>query len=139
MKTDPFPATIPCKFMSDSEYSVIKSEVIKKFDCTILHTPVSDYREEETKRAGTPVKKLKKKKNIFRKNNIAPSDDEYELSDVQTSPKRELPWVRSSPSPRKMLDDVDNHSKYFLKKPAYKIMLVIANAIFIDESFRDYS
>ena len=24
---------IPCKLMSDSEYSVIKSDVIKRFDC----------------------------------------------------------------------------------------------------------
>ena len=28
METDPFPA-----FMSDSEYCVIKSDVIKRFDC----------------------------------------------------------------------------------------------------------
>ena len=61
----------------------------------------------------TPVKKLKKKKkNLFHRNNIAPSDDEYELSNVQTSPKRgDLPWVRS-PSPRKMLDDVAHHCKF---------------------------
>ena len=24
---------MPCRFMSDSEYSVIKSDVIKRFDC----------------------------------------------------------------------------------------------------------
>lgn len=68
----------------------------------------ADYREEE--RSTTPIKKLKKKKRSpFRKNNIAPSDEEYELSDVQGSPKRDIPWVKPS-SPRRMLDDVANHT-----------------------------
>ena len=63
-------------------------------------------------RAHTPVKKLKKKKKHLRKNKLAPSDDEFELSDVQTTPKKQpIPWTRS-PSPRKMLDDEDSHSKY---------------------------
>ena len=28
--------SVPCKFMSDSEYSVIKSGVIKRFDCICI-------------------------------------------------------------------------------------------------------
>ncbi|KAK3578091.1 hypothetical protein CHS0354_006748 [Potamilus streckersoni] len=54
----------------------------------------------------TPEKKLraKKKKKKFIKNSVAPSDDEFELSDVHNSPKDPLPWTRS---PRKMLDNPD--------------------------------
>ena len=33
METDPT-RSVPCKLMLDSEYSVIKSDVIKSFDCT---------------------------------------------------------------------------------------------------------
>ena len=28
--------SVPCKLMSDSEYSVIKSDVIKSFDCNTI-------------------------------------------------------------------------------------------------------
>lgn len=62
-------------------------------------------------RSDTPVKKLKKKKKHLRKNKLAPSDDEFELSDVQNTPKKQpIPWVRS-PSPRKMLEDQDVHGE----------------------------
>ena len=30
--------SVPCKFMSDSEYSVIKNEVLKRFDCILKLT-----------------------------------------------------------------------------------------------------
>ncbi|KAH3729475.1 ADP-ribosylation factor-like protein 13B isoform X2 [Dreissena polymorpha] len=42
----------------------------------------------DEERSETPVRKLKKKKKHLRKNKLAPSDDEYELSDVQTTPKK---------------------------------------------------
>ena len=29
--------SVPCKFSSDSEYSVIKNDVIKRFDCTLSY------------------------------------------------------------------------------------------------------
>ena len=36
METNPFRnKSVPCKLMLDSEYSVIKSDVIKSFDCSI--------------------------------------------------------------------------------------------------------
>ncbi|WAR08165.1 AR13B-like protein [Mya arenaria] len=42
----------------------------------------------EEERSITPVRKLKKKNKHLRKNKLAPSDDEYELSDVQNTPKK---------------------------------------------------
>ena len=44
MKTDPFPA-----FMSDIEYSVIKSEVIKSFDCNSIPMECLDILYTDTK------------------------------------------------------------------------------------------
>ncbi|KAL4232802.1 ADP-ribosylation factor-like protein 13B [Mactra antiquata] len=62
-------------------------------------------------RSVTPVKKLKKKKNKhLRKNKLAPSDDEFELSDVQTTPNKQ-PWGRT-PSPKKMLSEEDLHNNW---------------------------
>jgi len=51
------------------------------------------------------VKKLKKKKKLLRKNKLHPSDDEYEMSDAQNTPKKKaIPWNKS-PSPKKGLHD----------------------------------
>ena len=51
------------------------------------------------------MKKLKKKKKLLRKNKLHPSDDEYEMSDAQTTPKKKaIPWNKS-PSPKKGLHD----------------------------------
>ncbi|XP_052811928.1 ADP-ribosylation factor-like protein 13B [Mya arenaria] len=51
----------------------------------------------EEERSITPVRKLKKKNKHLRKNKLAPSDDEYELSDVQNTPKKKSSVSYTSP------------------------------------------
>ena len=63
--------------------------------------------EYSSGRSQTPVKKLKKKNKHLRKNKLAPSDDEHELSDITQSPKKEpLPWDKQQ-QPESQLEIVD--------------------------------
>lgn len=85
-------------------------EVITTLSLLLLTNLIPSCTGHVVERSETPVKKLKKKKKLLRKNKLAPSDDEFEMSDVQSTPKKAVPWVKTTSSNRSLKTTNSNRS-----------------------------